>query len=116
MLSAAERLIPGLAEYMGSSSEENSDPEKDKFILLSKDQIDRPSRSRHPHEYHIYKVDQIGNIHKTQCNAFDMDGVPADWYGKVKEALGTRRDAAEIGRELCGTCVATLYKNMPPSE
>lgn len=87
------------------------DPEDKKYVLLTQQKINNMNRPHNPvaHNQHIFEVDSLGKIFKSNCGKFEVARDYATEYGNLLKAPEMRQKAANIGRPVCGTCVSALY-------
>lgn len=89
-----------------------AEKEKTEYVFLEPTVINRRrqgAKKARANDLHLYVADEDGYICASCCGKFDLDSpYPANGKLSSKDA---RFHAAEKGREVCGSCVGSLYSN-----
>lgn len=113
MLSVSRPSLAGrLIDFLGETDEHNRNLDEElKYVLLEPEEVNMARQSGdRAQDKHIYQVTDRDTIKKSCCGKFDLDS-EQQAGGREKQSLISRREFADLGRSLCGRCVASLYSN-----
>lgn len=89
--------------------------DRKKYTLLTSNEVNHATVENSPEakDDHIFEVDELGKIKKSCCGQFELRDNMREFidYIAPMKASRMRRKVANLGRCVCGRCVASLYGN-----